>query len=160
MKIINKQKAPKDILLNSILQEIGEENGIEAKKLSEPVKAKATKPRKKRSWVKVFFNFLIVLFVGVLLFVLYMINTASEEIAHKQTMQKEKEHQKKPYDPMADAVVSNVKKERAKPHPNDTHIKLVPTSKKTNLSDPVKAEKKQLSEHERAKKQLMLQMKN
>ena len=158
MKIINKQKAPKDILLNSILQEIGEENGIETEKPSEPVKA--TKPRKKRSWIKIFFNFLIVLFVGVLFFVLYMINTASEEIAHKQTMQKEKEHQKKPYDPMADAVISNVQKERVKPHPHDTHIELVPTSKKTKLSDPVKAEKKQLSEHEKAKKQLMMQMKN
>jgi len=160
VKIINKQKAPKDILLNSILQEIGEENGIKTEKTSEPVKEKSTKPRKKRSWVKVFFNVLIVLFVGVLLFVLYMINTASEEIAHKQTMQKEKEHQKKPYDPMADVVVSNLKKQRAKSHPNDTHIELIPSSKKTKLSDPVKAEKKQLSEHEKAKKQLMMQMKN
>jgi len=78
-EIVNKHKAPKDTLLNSIMQEIDEENGLEIKPKEEAV----IKVRKKRSFLKLLFNFILTLIFLVILFVLYVVISSVEESALK-----------------------------------------------------------------------------
>lgn len=83
-EIINKQKAPKDILLNSILQEIDEENGVTVEAKTVPKKNKSKKkPNKKKEQhplLRVLFYFLSTMIVLFLMFMIVMITLTEEEV--------------------------------------------------------------------------------
>lgn len=87
-EIINKQKAPKDILLNSILKEIDEENGITVKEVkpttSNKTKKTSIKQVKKHPILQIIFYLLFSLIVLFLIFMVLMINKTEEDILAKK----------------------------------------------------------------------------
>lgn len=85
-EIINKQKAPKDILLNSILHEIDEENGIITEEVIPQKKKTKKKPKKKNEQhplLRILFYFLTTMIVLFLMFMLVMITLTKEEKQEK-----------------------------------------------------------------------------
>jgi hypothetical protein len=71
-KIVNTQKAPKDIILNQILQEVDEENDVVENKINQ-------KSINKRSWLKKFFYFSLVILLMCIFLVIYFINHAIKD---------------------------------------------------------------------------------
>lgn len=144
-KIINKQKAPKDIILNSILKEIGEENGI----VVEPkvVETKKTKKKKKYNWKKLFFNILIGMVFILFSFLIYLMLAKEKTESHL--------HPK---------VVKPIKIPKVTPKPiikKDTLKKVSKTVKKTTIKKrKIIQEEPKVLEHEKAKATLLQQMKN
>jgi len=89
-EIINKQKAPKDILLNSILKEIDEENGVtvEPEIVPKEEKSKSKKKSKKKKeqhpLLRGLFYFLSTMIVLFLMFMVVMITLTEEESKEKK----------------------------------------------------------------------------
>jgi hypothetical protein len=155
-KIVNKQKAPKDILLNKILKEIGEENGVVVEE-PKPEQEVREKP-KKRSWLRVLFIIMLLLVIGLSAFVGYVVYSAAQQnpVEKKPVVKKEKNL------PVIEPV-----KEMQTPKPIEDHViqmKIPQTKKKetkqTLPKAPLTPEELKAQERKKAKAALLQQMKN
>ena len=167
-KIVNKHKAPKDILLNKILKEVDEENGVVVEIQKDKIKKK---PRKKPSWLKRFFYFsLFILGISIFL-VIYFINHAIEDEDLKtlqvQPMQKQtkavpKETIKEPMIRVQDlAIISTsattpiVKMKNKYIEPKKVKIQEV-----INVIESLSEEEKEIIKRKQAKSKLLEEMNN
>ncbi|NOR56847.1 MAG: hypothetical protein GQ531_11675 [Sulfurovum sp.] len=83
-KIVNINKAPKDDVLNQIMQEIDDEN-VSATDTTPPKNKKTPKikkPPKKKSWTRWLVYFIFLLMIVAFLFVLVLIVKATKEVTH------------------------------------------------------------------------------
>ena len=128
-KIINKQRAPKDTILNNIMLEIDEENGVVVDVPKEVVLPKKKKV-KKRPWLGTFLKIIMTLTTLLILYVLYIIIFATQK---EEVKTSENTHGQK-------AIIVPIKV--AKPSKIPTHT-IAPVKKKIKKSEPTKKEVKQ-----------------
>ncbi len=91
-KIINKQRAPKDTVLNNILQEIDEENGVNnipKKEIPEKKKKEKSGKVEKRSWLSIIFYLMLVAIIFFILIIIYFITIATKDEKMKTAERKE-----------------------------------------------------------------------
>jgi len=164
-EIVNKQKAPKDTVLNNIMKEIGEENGIVVDVPVETNQKKITaKKKKKRSWLHVFFNFTLLALILFLLFIIYIITLATTEETKPEDLDSASSTQIVVPVQANKPVEKNIKNVDVL---EKKTVKLTPTRKKQqNIKTPHKdtltlsPEKEEALIRKRAKEALMRQMKN
>lgn len=153
-KIINKQKAPKDTILNNIMHEIGEENAVVNNIVKREIKKEVyVKKKKKRSWLSIFFNLMLIVITLVILFIFYIITIASKDEGRKSTS-KIPVH-KEIF--VSSAVPKVIEK-------STQHIELfkkpIVEKKPTENKSTITEEKEKVLERKRAKAALMEQMNN
>jgi len=164
-EIVNKQKVPKDTVLNNIMKEIDEENGIV---VDVPIEKKQKKiipkKKKKRSWLHVFFNFTLLALILFLLFVVYVIVMATTEetvtkpiVTPSPTQIVVPVQASKPVEKNTKNI-NVLKKKTVELTPTNTKQKSIKIPHKDTLS--LSPEKEEALIRKRAKEALMQQMKN
>jgi len=164
-EIVNKQKAPKDTVLNNIMKEIDEENGIIVDIATEKNQKKIIPEKKqKRSWLHVFFNFTLLVLVLFILFVVYVIAIATtEETAIKPLITPSPTPIVVPVqasNPVGKSIknINLLEKKTVELTPTNKKRQSIKTLHKDTLS--LSLEKEEALIRKRAKEALMQQMKN
>lgn len=154
-EIVNKQKAPKDTILNNIMKEIDEENGIVADEAIEKNPKKSiSKKKQKRSWLRLFFTFMFIVIVLSVLFVIYIITIATKKETSGQTLNTaSRTHVVVP-------IKANKAVEKSSQSINLVKKEQNPLKKPSKKTLSLSEEEKEALIRKKAKEALMEQMKN